>query len=89
MWPSHFDKGVPHSNHHLVVMYRANSSYSAADAITELMIFAMIKTALFIGGIGRFSERKMWAPDMLVPLDSLFKTVYECAASTISLAQKQ
>ncbi len=41
------------------VMNRAASSDSAADAITNLMIWAMESTALLKCGNGSFSERKM------------------------------
>ena len=53
----------------LDVMYSAAISASAADAITYLMIFAIVNTGPLSFGFGSFSERKIWAPALLRALD--------------------
>ena len=73
----------------LTVMYRAASSASTSDAITDLMICAIVNTAPFNGGVGTFSDRNIWSPALLRALDSLMNLASECAASIRSLALKR
>ena len=50
----------------LAVMYNAAISASAADAITVLMIFAIVKAGPLSFGFGSFSERNICAPARLL-----------------------
>ena len=59
------------------VSYRAPISASAADDITNLMIFATVRTGPFHFGSGSFSDKKMWAPARLRPFDSLLNPASE------------
>ena len=59
------------------VTNRAPISASAADDITNLMIFATVRTGLFHFGSGSFSYKKMWSPARLRPLDSLLNPASE------------
>ena len=52
-------------------MYSAAISASAADAMTVLMIYAIVKTGPLMFGLGSFSDRNICAPDLLPALDSL------------------
>jgi hypothetical protein len=70
----------------LAVTKRAASSDSAADAITNLMIRAIERTAPLKCGNGSFSERKMCAPGQLWELVSLRNCASEWAQRTMSLA---
>ena len=72
----------------LDVWYSAASSDSAADAITGLMIFAIVKTAPFSGGVATSSVKKMCAPALLLSLVSFRNHVSACADSTMPLALK-
>ncbi len=54
-------------------MNRAASSDSAAEAMTNLMIWAIERTAPLNRGKGSFSERKICAPALLRALVSLRK----------------
>ena len=65
------------------VTYSAAISASAADAITVLMIFAIVKTGPLSFGLGSFYERDICAPDMLIALDSLINPASACAANII------
>ena len=56
LWPSHSNEGLLIGNH---FAKRAASSDSAAEAITNLMIWAIMRTALLNRGNGSFSEMKM------------------------------
>ena len=67
------------------VINRAPSSASEAEVMTNLMIWAIARTAPFHFGIGASSERKIWAPSRLRPLLSLWKPASECAATNMSL----
>ena len=56
----------------LAVMYSDAISASAADAITFLMIYAIVKTVQLSFGFGSFSDRNICAPAWL----PFFKTCY-------------
>ncbi len=64
----------------------AASSDSVADAVTNLLIWAIERTALLKRGNGSFSERKMCAPVQLQELVSLRNPASEWAHRTMSLA---
>jgi hypothetical protein len=70
----------------LAITKRAASSDLAADAITNLMIWAIERTAPLKCGTGSFSERKMYAPAQLQELVSLRNPASEWAHRTMSLA---
>ncbi len=72
----------------LAVTKRAASSDSAADAITNLMIWAMERTAPLNRGNGLFCERKMCALAQLQELVSLRNPASEWAHRIMSLDQK-
>ena len=72
----------------LAVMYSAASSASDADDITGLMIFAIVKIYLFIGGVATSSVKKMCSPALLLALVSLGKPASACAASTMPISLK-
>ena len=72
----------------LDVMYNAAISASSADAMTVLMIFAIVKTGPLIFGFGSFYENNICAPARLLDFDSLRKRASACAANIISLSQK-
>ena len=44
-------------------------SATAADAITVLIICAIVKTGPLSFGLGSFSERNICAPDLILALD--------------------
>ena len=69
----------------LAVMYSADISASAADAITVLMICAIIKTGLLSFGLGYFSERNICEPALLLAFYLFRKPASVCAANIISL----
>ena len=69
-------------------MYSAAISASAADAITVLMICAIVKTGPLSFGLGSFSERNICAPVLILALYSLIKPASACAANIISLFRK-
>jgi hypothetical protein len=68
-------------------VYSAASSASAADAMTNLMIWEIVSTGPFGRGIGSSSDRKMCAPALLRDPFSVRKLASECAASTIEEAR--
>ena len=72
----------------LVLRYSAASSASAADAITGLMIFAIVKNAPFSGGVATSLVKKMCAPALLLALVSFSKPVSACAYSTMPISLK-
>ena len=72
----------------LAVIYIAAISDSAADAITYLMICEIFNTGLLSFCFRSFSERKIWAPDLLRALYSLINPVSTCAANIMSLFRK-
>ena len=72
----------------LSVMYSADISASAADAITVLMICAIVNTVLLSFGLVSFSERNICAPARLLDFYSLRKPASVCAANIISLFRK-
>ena len=49
----------------LAVMKRANNSYLASEYMTNLMIWARVRSEPLLNGMGTSSERKMWAPAQL------------------------
>ena len=69
----------------LSVMHSAAISASDADAITFLMICAIVNTGPLSFGLGSFSERKMCAPSQLRDLDFLRKPASACTGNIISL----
>ena len=77
---SHFDEGIPERNN-------AESLASAADAMTNFMIWEMVRTGLLSHGMVSSSARKMLAPAWLGNLDFPRKLASECAARIILLAQ--
>ena len=77
VWIGELDCGKPISMSVLrsgiifsAVMYNAPISDSAAEAITSLMICAIVNMGPFIFGFGSFYKRKIWAPDLLQAFDS-------------------
>ncbi len=70
----------------LAITKRAASSDLAADAITNLMIWAIERTAQLNHGNGSFSERKMRAQARLRELVSLRNPASKWAKRTMSLA---
>ncbi len=70
----------------LAVTKRAASSDSAADAIMNLMIWVIERTAPLNSGNGLLSERKMCAPARLRELVLLRNPASEWAQRTMSLA---
>ncbi len=66
----------------LAITKRPASSDLAADAITNLMIWAMERIAPLNGGNSSFSERKMCAPAQLRELVLLRNPASEWAQST-------
>jgi hypothetical protein len=73
----------------LAVRKSAASLASAAEAMTNLMIGAMVRTVPLNLGMGSSSERDMWAPARLRNLVLLRKLASECAARTMWLARKE
>ncbi len=69
----------------LAVTKRAASSDSVADAITNLMIWAIERTAPLNRRNGSFSERKMCAPARLRELVLLRNLASKWAQRTMSL----
>ena len=69
----------------LVVKNKAVISASIADETTYFMICAMVRTGPFHRGIESFSDRKMWAPALLLDFVLLAKPASECAARTMLL----
>jgi hypothetical protein len=70
----------------LAITKRAASSYLAADAIANLMIWAMERMAPLNRSNGLFSERRMCSPEGLQMLVSLKNPALEWAHRTMSLA---
>ncbi len=68
------------------VMNNADSSASAADAMTNFTIWEIVRTGSLSLGMGSFSVRKMLAPARLRDLDSPRKLASECAARIMLLA---
>ena len=58
----------------LAVMYSTAISASATDAITYLMICAIVNTGPLSFRFRSFSERNIWAPALLRDLDLLRNT---------------
>jgi hypothetical protein len=71
----------------LAITKRAASSDLAADAITNLMIWEIERTAPVNHGNGLFFERKMCAPARLQELVLLRNPASKWAQRTMSLAQ--
>ena len=57
---------------------------SAADAITVLIICAIVNTGPLSFGLGSFSERNICAPALLLAHDSFRNPASACAANIIS-----
>ncbi len=72
----------------LAVTNRATSSDLAADAVTNLMILAIERTAPLKRGNGLFFERKMCAQAQLWELVSLRDPALEWAHRITLLAQR-
>ena len=72
----------------LDVMYSAAISASAAEATTDLMICTIVNTGPLSFGFGLFSERKIWAPNLLQAFYSLRSPAFACAANIMSLFPK-
>ena len=64
-------------------MYNAAISASAADAITALVIYVIVKTGPLSIGFGSFSEINICAPARLLAFDSLRNLASACAANII------
>ena len=60
-------------------------SASAADAITVLIICAIVNTGPLSFGFGSFYERNICAPALFLALDSFRNPASACAANIISL----
>ena len=73
----------------LSVMYSADIYASAADAITVLMIYAIVNMGPLSFDLGSFAEINICAPDRLRAFDSLRKPAYAFAANIISLFRKR
>ena len=71
----------------LAVMYSAPSSASAAEDMTNLMIWAILRIGPFHLGVGSFSDKNTWAPARLRALESLLNLLSEWAARIVSLAR--
>ena len=71
----------------LSVMYSAPSSCSEADGIINLMIWAIVRTALLHLGVGVSSDKNVWSPARHRAFDLLLNPVSERAARTMSLDQ--
>ena len=71
----------------LDVIYSAPSSVSAAEDITNLMIWGIVRIAPFRSGVRSFSDKNMWDPARLHALDSLLNPASEWAARIMPLAQ--
>ena len=61
-------------------------STSAADNTTYFIIYTKVSSGPAHLGMGLFSDKNIWAPAMLLYLDSLLKPASEWAASTMILA---
>ena len=71
------------------VMYSATIPASAADAITVLIICAIVKTGPLSFGLGSFSEKNICAPALLLALYLLRNPASACATNIISLFLKR
>ena len=60
-------------------------STSAAEDSTYFIIFAIVKIGPFQRGVGSFSDRKIWAPALIVAFVSLFNPVSEFEVRIVSL----
>ena len=54
---------------YLEVIKRAPNSASAAEVMTNMMIWEMVRTGLLHMGSGSFSDKNMWASTRMWPLD--------------------
>ena len=70
----------------LAVMYSA--AISADDAITVLMVCAIVKTGTLSFGLGSFSDRNICAPARLLDFYSLRNPASACAANIRSIFRK-
>ena len=88
MWPTHLNQCVVERHHFLALIYSAAISASAAEAITDLIIFAIVNTGPLVFGFGLFYDRKIWA---LAPLRAFYllrNPASACAANIMSLFRK-
>ena len=69
------------------VMYSTPSSASAAEDMTNLMIWAIVRIGPFHLDVGTFSDKNIWAPERLRALDLLLNLASEWAARILSLAR--
>ena len=67
------------------VKNKAPNSVSDAEDSTYFIIYVMVKIGPFQREIGSFSDRKIWAPDMIIDFVSLLNPESECAVRIISL----
>ena len=67
------------------VIKSAAISDSTADAITVLIICAIVNTGRLSFGLGSFSERNICVPALIIVHDSFINPAYACAANIISL----
>ena len=72
----------------LAVINSATISDSAAEDITDLMIWSRVRTAPFHFGWGSSSAINMWSPVQLRDLYSLWNSVSAWAATIMLLDQK-
>ena len=72
---------------YFAVRNKAPISASAAEDSTYFIICEIVKIGPFQQGMGSFSDRKIWAPDLLLDLVSLLKPESECSVRIISLEQ--
>ena len=70
------------------VIKSAAISASAADAITVLIICAIVNIGPLSFGFGSFFDRKMCAPALFLVLDLFKNPVSACATNIISLFLK-
>ena len=63
------------------VINSAAISASAADTMTVLIIFAIVKTGPLSFGLCSFSERSICAPALLLDIDSLINPTSTCPLS--------
>ena len=70
----------------LAVIKRPTNSASAAEAMTNLIIWVMVRMDKLSQGTGSYLDRKMWALSWLRALEALRYAESKCPASIMSLA---
>jgi hypothetical protein len=83
--PPHVYKGLLAGNHLQAAIKSAASTASAAEAMTNLIMVAIVRTAPLKRGDGLSSERKMCAPALLRDQVSLRYPASAHVQSTMSL----